>query len=84
MEIQKVNLENLPCSIKEFFKPEEYDKIPDYERRHLSNIRQNFEALRKYGKLFSLCCMIFDEKELNKQLFFFVTLLSCIDLYLVI
>ncbi|XP_035827333.1 histone-lysine N-methyltransferase PRDM9 [Aplysia californica] len=43
------HLDNLPCSIKEFFTPEEYLKIPQYERIHLTNMRQNFEALRKYG-----------------------------------
>ncbi|KAK6980406.1 histone-lysine N-methyltransferase PRDM9-like isoform X1 [Biomphalaria glabrata] len=41
--------EALPSSIKEFFKHEELAEIPEYEKLHLSSMRQNFEALKQAG-----------------------------------
>ncbi|CAG5119181.1 unnamed protein product, partial [Candidula unifasciata] len=49
MLCSSINFDNLPSSISEFFTREEFDKISEYEKQHLSNLRQNFEALRRAG-----------------------------------
>lgn len=52
MESIKLNIGNVPTSIKEFFTPEEFAAIPEYEKKHLSSLRQNYEVLRSAGKIF--------------------------------
>ncbi|XP_059143954.1 histone-lysine N-methyltransferase PRDM9-like [Physella acuta] len=49
MENMKLKVEHLPTSIKEFFTPEEFAAIPEYEKKHLSSLRQNYEVLRSAG-----------------------------------
>jgi hypothetical protein len=51
MECSKINFDNLLSSIREFFTAEEFAAISDYEKLHLSNLRQNFEALRRAGNI---------------------------------
>ncbi|KAH9500327.1 Histone-lysine N-methyltransferase prdm9 [Bulinus truncatus] len=40
---------SMPSSIKEFFKPDEFEKISEYEKKHLSSMRMNYEALKHAG-----------------------------------
>ena len=49
-DLKKYNLENIPSSIEEFFTPEEYSKLCDYQKLNYRNLRQNYEMLRRIGK----------------------------------
>ncbi|CAG5119197.1 unnamed protein product, partial [Candidula unifasciata] len=49
MPSSDINFDSLPSSISEFFKPEEFAKISEYEKQRFSNLRKNFEALRRAG-----------------------------------
>ena len=49
-DLKKYNLENIPSSIEEFFTPEEYAKLCDYQKLNYRNLRQNYEMLRRIGK----------------------------------
>ncbi|BFZ07826.1 hypothetical protein BsWGS_10865 [Bradybaena similaris] len=49
MQDTNINFDNLPSSISEFFTPEQFAEISEYEKQLLSNLRQHFEALRCLG-----------------------------------
>lgn len=45
-----INSGNVSDSIDPFFTKEELEKMSDYERNHLQNLRSNYEALLLIGK----------------------------------
>ncbi|BFZ22032.1 hypothetical protein BsWGS_25071 [Bradybaena similaris] len=49
MQDTNLNFDNLPSSISEFFTPEQFAEISEYEKQLFSNLRQHFEALRRAG-----------------------------------
>ncbi|BFZ22145.1 hypothetical protein BsWGS_25184 [Bradybaena similaris] len=51
MQCTDINFYNLPSSISEFFTPEQFAEISEYEKQLLSNLRQHFEMLRLLGLL---------------------------------
>jgi hypothetical protein len=44
------DLNDIPTSIVEFFTPEEFAEISDYEKKHLQNLRHNYETFSRAGK----------------------------------
>ncbi|GFO29224.1 Zinc finger protein 724 [Plakobranchus ocellatus] len=48
-QMSTVNFDNIPTTINEFFSAEEFAKMTEYEKQHLSSLRQNFEALKRAG-----------------------------------
>ncbi|GFR70460.1 histone-lysine N-methyltransferase PRDM9-like [Elysia marginata] len=48
-EFSTIDFSSLPDSISEFFSAQEFSSMSEYEKKHLSNIRQNFEALKRAG-----------------------------------
>ena len=49
-EWSTIDFTSLPGSVREFFSAEEFASMTEYEKQHLSSIRQNFEALKRAGK----------------------------------
>ena len=49
MEDLDINLNDIPTSIEEFFTKEEYSRMPDYQKLNYSNLRQNYEMLKRLG-----------------------------------
>ncbi|BFZ14342.1 hypothetical protein BsWGS_17381 [Bradybaena similaris] len=49
MQSSNINFDDILTSISEFFTPKQFAKMSEYEKKHLSNLRQNFEALRQAG-----------------------------------
>ena len=45
-----IDFSNLPSSVEEFFSKEENAEMSSYQKMQLSNLRQNYEALRHAGK----------------------------------
>ncbi|KAK3780388.1 hypothetical protein RRG08_062009 [Elysia crispata] len=48
-EWSTIDFTSLPGSVREFFSAEEFASMTEYEKQHLSSIRQNFEALKRAG-----------------------------------
>ncbi|BFZ22144.1 hypothetical protein BsWGS_25183 [Bradybaena similaris] len=64
MQCTDINFYNLPSSISEFFTPEQFAEISEYEKQLLSNLRQHFEMLR----LLEFMLRNISEKERRKPI----------------
>jgi hypothetical protein len=45
------DLADIPSSISEFFTPEEFAEMSEYEKKNLQNLRHNYETCKRAGKL---------------------------------
>ena len=50
LEDLDIKLDDIPTSIEEFFTAEEYAQLCDYQKLNYSNLRQNYEMLKRLGK----------------------------------